>query len=162
LVACENNQMRAEYNYDYTDHRITKLVAPRRSLSGSTKGGRDGMAFTSVLYTGRHFEVREHEQPTKFVFNGPTRVARLIGSLSGTRRIQRIRVYSGWNLLSLWVAATNALAQLQAVPASDPSCWKWNGAAAGWLPVAMSETLPAGTVLWLRSTIDSSISIIGA
>jgi hypothetical protein len=36
----------------------------------------------TTLYVGKHFEVRDHDQPTKYVFNGDTRIARITGSLS--------------------------------------------------------------------------------
>src|SRR5437879_4948892 len=58
---------------------------------------------TATIYVGQHFEVRDHDQPTKYVFNGPTRVAEITGSLSANTRIQRLRLYPGWNLCSIAV-----------------------------------------------------------
>ena len=44
------------------------------------------------LVHGKHFEVRDHDQPTKYVFNGASRVAATTGSLSTNTRIQRLRL----------------------------------------------------------------------
>lgn len=64
-------------------------------------------SFTTI-YVGKHFEVREFDAPTKFIFNGDTRVARVTGTLSPNQRVQRLRVHAGWNLLSVAVAAERA------------------------------------------------------
>src|SRR5437764_12888839 len=56
---------------------------------------------TTTIYVGRHFEVRDHDQPTKYVFNCATRVASITGSLSSNPRIHRLRLYPGWNLCSI-------------------------------------------------------------
>src|SRR5213076_3526141 len=89
---------------------------------------------TTTIYVGRHFEVRDHDQPTKYVFNGATRVASITGSLSTNTRIQRLRLYPGWNLCSLAVTASDALQQLNSLSASGGegqaevvrSAFKWN------------------------------------
>src|SRR2546426_12088170 len=89
---------------------------------------------TATVYVGRHFEVREHDQPTKYVFNGATRVATIIGSLSTNSRIQRFRLYPGWNLLSLAVTALNAREQFNSLSASGgegqgevvSAAYQWN------------------------------------
>ena len=36
----------------------------------------------TTIYVNKHFEVRDHDQPTKYVFHGNTRVAHITGSLS--------------------------------------------------------------------------------
>jgi hypothetical protein len=64
-----------------------------------------------VLYPNLHFEVREHDAPTKSIFNGATRVAQATGSLRSNPRVQRLCVYPGWNLCPSSVTATNALCQ---------------------------------------------------
>jgi hypothetical protein len=53
----------------------------------------------TTFYVGKHFEVRDHDAPVKYVFNGNTRVARVTGSLSTNERIQRLRLRAGWNLV---------------------------------------------------------------
>jgi len=57
----------------------------------------------TTLYVGKHFEVRDHDAPVKYIFNGQTRVARVTGSLSANERIQHLRLRAGWNLTSLAV-----------------------------------------------------------
>jgi hypothetical protein len=71
LVAVEDDTMRAEYRYDFTDRRIIKKVwckpatnAPPANLNAQS---------SAVIYPGKHFEVREHDEPTKYVFSGDTR-----------------------------------------------------------------------------------------
>src|SRR5688500_5295595 len=58
----------------------------------------------TTLYVNKYFEVRDHDQPVKYVFSGDTRVARVSGSLSTNTRIQRLRLHSGWNLCSVAVS----------------------------------------------------------
>lgn len=36
-----------------------------------------GANMTTIIYEGRRFEIRDHDQPTKYVFNGSTRVAEI-------------------------------------------------------------------------------------
>jgi hypothetical protein len=66
---------------------------------------------TSTIYVNRHFEVRDHDAPVKYVFSRDTRVARVTGSLAETARTQRLRIQAGWNLLSIAVELKNALYQ---------------------------------------------------
>ena len=49
----------------------------------------------TTIYVGKHIEVRDHDAPVKYVFNGNTRVARATGSLSANERIQRLRLRAG-------------------------------------------------------------------
>src|SRR5205814_5603577 len=68
----------------------------------------------AVLYPDKYFEIREHDAPTKYVWNGNTRVARVTGSLNTNQRLQRLRLWPGWNLCSVAVTAANVLQQLRA------------------------------------------------
>src|SRR4030095_12254392 len=81
-------------------------------LSVSAALAMDGTSVTTTVYVGRHVEVRNHDKPVKYVYQGENRVARISGSLTSTPRIQRLRLYQGWNLVSLAVESTNALEQL--------------------------------------------------
>src|SRR5207249_11339189 len=93
---------------------------------------------TTTIYVGRHFEVRDHDQPTKYVFNGATRVASITGSLSSNTRIQRFRVYPGWNLLSLAVTANNAREQFNSLSGSGTevisAAYQWKPQAGDYTP----------------------------
>lgn len=171
LVGVENSEMRAAYTYDYTDRRITKRVTWKpgyplpsgttNSLSASGGEGRGEVA--TVSYINKYFEVREHDAPTKYVWNGNTRVAHVNGSLSANLRVQRLRVWRGWNLVSLAVTATNALAQLSALhsPVLE-SAFRWNPIARAWESVSSNDTLPAGAVLWLHASANAALTVTGA
>src|SRR2546422_3605980 len=113
---------------------------------------------TATVYVGRHFEVRDHDQPTKYVFNGATRVASITGSLSTNTRIQRLRLYPGWNLAAMTVTGP--------FPASEgdvlSAAYQWNGSTGNYSPVNAGETLSAGTVLWLKAKTNATVAILGA
>jgi RHS repeat-associated protein len=183
LVRVEDDAMTAEYAYDFTDRRILKRVIPKvgtRSTASPQSGaagtnsvlpeisnGGDAVERvpTTVLYPGKHFEVREHEQPTKYVWNGGMRVARVTGSLSANERVQRLRLYPGWNLVALAVNSTNAVAQLKA--ASSPgaslieSIYQWNPDSKDYRELIGTEALSAGAVLWLKSSDAANVSLKG-
>jgi RHS repeat-associated protein len=163
LIAVESSEMRAEYTYDYTDRRIIKRVAKKKSPSAPGDEGRGEVE--SVLYPDRYFEVREHDAPTKYVWNGNTRVARVTGSLTTNQRVQRLRLWPGWNLVSLAVTATNALKQLAdgtSVPGSLRAAFKWDVATNGWDTVTANATLPASTVLWVEMATNATLTVTGA
>jgi RHS repeat-associated protein len=177
LIAVENDTMRAEYTYDYTDRRIVKKVTPKVSLSPSGGEGQgEGAQSTTdngpltTIYVNKYFEVREHEQPTKYVWHGETRVARVTGSLSSNARVQRLRVFPGWNLVSLAVSSTNTLRQLTSLSASGvegqgevvSAAYKWNPQNEDYSLFAATEDLPAGTVLWLKTPGQATLRLTGA
>jgi RHS repeat-associated protein len=117
----------------------------------------------STIYVNKYFEVRDHDAPTKYVFNGDTRVARITGSLSANARVQRLRVYPGWNLCSLAVTAINTFSQLST---SNPqltieALYKWSPQTSNFVSVAVSETLASGTVLWLKASDTATLNVTG-
>jgi RHS repeat-associated protein len=119
----------------------------------------------TTVYVNKFFEVRDHDQPTKYVFQGETRVARVTGSLSKNNRIQRQRLHRGWNLLSLAVAAPDALHQITNARSSvitAKSVFQWKPGGPTWQPIAGGETLSAGTVLWCYATTNTTLAITGA
>ncbi len=166
LVALENTEMRADYTYDFSDRRITKKVfwkhgEPTTNTNQPAPFNHQPST-TTVTYVGKHFEVREHEAPTKYVWNGNTRVARVTGTLSPNTRLQRVRVAAGWNLISVAVTAPNTLFQLSNLHSPILSlAYKWDQAGQTWLSVSSSETLPAGSVLWLSATTDATLRVTG-
>ena len=81
-----------------------------------------GGSVTTTIYVGRYFEVRDHDQPTKYVFNDSTRVAEITGSLSSNLRVQRLRLYSGWNLCSVAVNGPFPASGAEAISAA----YQWN------------------------------------
>jgi RHS repeat-associated protein len=188
LVAVENDQMRADYVYDYTDRRIRKRVLPKdlvgtRSTASPQFSSRSAPAHqpapvaeeggeaverapTSVLYVKKFFEVREHEQPIKYVWNGGSRVARVTGSFSANERVQRLRLHPGWNLISLAVSSTNTAAQLKSTaPPGEPLIqliYQWNPASKDYRELNGTEGLAAGTVLWLKASDTGTLSLKGS
>jgi hypothetical protein len=162
LVAVANAEMQAEYTYDYTDRRVMKRVwpPPPRPSVGSGAGGEG----TSGLYVDKYFDVRDPDVPVKYIWNGNTRVARATGVLASNPMVQRLRVCPGWNLLSLAVTAPHVMRQLtDAAPGDAPLflAFRWMPATLSWAEVATRETLPAGTVLWLRATTNATLTVTG-
>lgn len=147
LVEVEDDTTRAEYRYDYADRRIVKRVWPKIPSAGPHP--------TTTIYPGLHFEVREHDQPVKYVFNGAARVARVTGSLSTNTRIQRLRLYPGWNLCSVAVGGAT-------LPAGfESAAFRWNASGNNWVVVSAGEVLATGAVLWLHSTTGTTLALTG-
>ena len=161
LVRVEDESMRATYTYDYKHRRILKQVWPKNTTNSP---GSTAFQPWTVAYVNKFFEIREHDAPTKYVWDGKVRVARVTCSLNANLRIQRLRVWTGWNLVSLAVTATKALQQLAG---SSPSvleillCRRWEPAAWNWVSVSAEDTLKAGSVLWLRANTNASLTVTG-
>ena len=115
-------------------------------------------SITTTIYVNRQFEIRDHDQPTKYVFNGATRVAQITGSLSTSYRVQRLRLYAGWNLCSLAVSGS--------FPASAAgtllSAYQWRPESGSYSQVTLGQTLAAGTVLWLEASSNSLVTVLGS
>lgn len=158
LVALEDATMRAEYTYDFTDRRITKRVGKKASPAPPLVA-RVGYAY-STIYVGKHFEVREFDAPTKYVFNGETRVARVTGTLSPNQRVQRLRLHAGWNLVSVAVTAAHGGAQLGATGKTE-GIHRWNPLGRSFVAVTPEETLEAGTVIWVKTSSDTTLRVMG-
>ena len=152
LVALEDAAMRADYVYDFADRRVTRRV--------TAKAGATNLQSFTTTYVGSHFEVREFDAPTKYVFNGDVRVARVTGTLSANTRVQRFRVATGWNLLSLAVTAANGGAQL-AAGGNTLAQYQWNPTTADWVVVNPAQTLPAGAVLWVNAATNATLRATG-
>ena len=138
-------------------------VAPGSPTCGSASGGAE---VATTVYVGRHFEMREHDQPVKYVFHGGVRVAHITGSLSANVRLQRWRLQTGWNLVSLAVTATNLDGQLRQF-ANGPgplvqALYRWQPDAANYRPVLGGETIQAGSVLWLRARTNAVVTVAGS
>src|SRR6185503_8539260 len=99
---------------------------------------------TIVIYVNKYFEVRENEAPTKYVWNGDARVGKAAGSLSNNRRLQRFRLFPGWNLCSFAVTAPNALLQLTTrrgkANIALNAAFKWHSTSSAWVPMTLNET----------------------
>lgn len=125
-----------------------------------------GAEVATTVYVGRHFEVRDHDQPVKYVLNGDVRVAHITGSLSSNARLQRWRLQNGWNLVSLAVTATNVEGQLQRFAnGPDPvvqALYRWQPGPTNYRPVLAGETVQAGSVLWLQARTNAVVTLAGS
>jgi RHS repeat-associated protein len=149
-------------------HRpLTILAIAVAALGANGRAAAAGAEVSATVYVGRHFEVRDHEQPVKYAFNGETRVARLTGSLSSRQRLQRIRLHTGWNLIALAVTAPDLLAQCQPFPLGDGTTpllleiYRWQPSTAEYRAVTGGETVAAGTVLWWHARTNGVVAVLG-
>lgn len=156
LVLAESEEMRAEYVYDHTDRRIVKRVEWKNPTRAD--GTKPVAPVTHVVYVDKHFEVRDNDVPTKYVWNGETRVARVTGTLSPNVRVQRIRVHAGWNLVSVAVFAPKAFVDQSAVV---EEVYRWRPGTLDWVAVSLTDAIPAGTVLWVRARRDATLRASG-
>jgi RHS repeat-associated protein len=158
LVQVDNATMRAFYTYDYTGRRISKKVFRKVGTTPET------FPDLTTLYINKFFEVREGGQPTKYVFNGDTRIARIIGTLNpAAQRVQRIPLSTGWNLIALCVDAPDAATQLGI--GTDPAltqAFRWDAQSTDYIPITPATPLPVGTILWLNTTAHRSLSLQGS
>ncbi|MCW5550967.1 MAG: VCBS repeat-containing protein [Verrucomicrobiae bacterium] len=161
LIVVENGKMRAEYAYDYTDRRIMKRVWKKNSLSAP--GGEGRGEVESVQYINKFFEIREHDSPVKYVWNGDTRVARVTGTLTpSAERQQFLRLHPGWNLASINVGNAQAQLDLANQPLLQTAVfWTNNSPGGEFLPITAATPLPAGTVAWLRVTGECVLTLTG-
>ena len=130
------------------------------ALASSALAVQNGSLATTI-YVSRHFEVRDHDQPTKYVFNGETRVAEVTGSLSANLRVQRLRLYPGWNLCSLAVSGLLPISGGTNPGDILSSAFRWKVTVQNWTPVTNNEVLAAGTVLWLKAKTNATLAILG-
>jgi RHS repeat-associated protein len=159
LVAVENDEMRAAYTYDYTGNRIIKDV----TYKPGSENAKNNDPRITTLYINKYFEVREHDVPAKYVWNGNTRVARVAGSLNTNFRIQRLRLWRGWNLCSL--AVTGSLFPFVKEGHGEEviqSAFRWSSTTQGWESMATDTTVPAGTVLWLKASTNATLTVTGS
>jgi RHS repeat-associated protein len=157
LIAVENEIMRTTYTYDYTDRRISKKVWRKNNNQ------LDESPLRTTVYVNKYFEVREGNQPTKYVFNDKTRVARIIGSLDiSSKRIQRFQLFKGWNLISFAVDTNDSGKQLGiGIDENIEVAFRWLPDQKKYDLVDEKTPLPKGSILWVRVKNDAVFFIIG-
>jgi RHS repeat-associated protein len=139
---------------------VVALCAPeRRSVAKASD-------VSTTVYVGRHFEVREHDQPVKYVLSADTRVARITGSLSPSERIQRLRLRTGWNLLSLAVRTVDLPGQIQMNDDDSAAplllaAYRWQPSTGDYASIEPGETVSAGSILWLHARTNRVIAVRG-
>jgi RHS repeat-associated protein len=137
-----------------TPATILSIVALQVAAIGHEAAGNDGV--TTTVYVGRHFEVRDHDQPVKYVFAGETRVARITSSLSAVRRIQRLRLWTGWNLCGIAVEGARFPTNTEIV-----ATFLWNPTTKDYTTLAANQPLSAGSVVWVKANANVVASIVG-
>jgi RHS repeat-associated protein len=158
LVAIEDDTLRAVYTYDYGGRRTVKRIF------GKNPGGVVlPQPDETTLYTGKHFELRNPNQPTKYIYDGDVRIAKTTGALDGlAKRIQRYQIHEGWNLISLGVETADAAGQLgvSTNPAID-AAFKWTPQREEYVELTTSTSLPRGSIVWIYANADTVLHITG-
>jgi len=168
LVRVETDTMRAEYTYDYSGRRIAKKVWEMASPPSVPGASFALFPSTTTVYVNQHFEVRDFDQPVKYLWNGSSRVARVIGALSpAAERLQWVRVFEGWNLLSLAVESASSALQIATqlgtgTGPSDVVAYRCDDPSGIYQAVMTSDPLPAGCPFWLESAVGTVLLIQGA
>ncbi|HAM73307.1 MAG TPA: hypothetical protein DCM86_16865 [Verrucomicrobiales bacterium] len=150
LVRVEGPLGTTEFGYDHAGVRVWK-----RHVPAAGAGVPDRVV---ILYPSRYFEVRDGEQPVKYVWNSEQRVARVVGSITqGSLRVQRLRLVPGWNLVA---AAVGVGPGWETNPGADSiqGLVRWDASAQGWIPVAKGNPVPAGEVLWMHSSVPQTFA----
>ncbi len=153
LVGVETDAMHAHYVYDYTDRRVVKTVTTEGAESpGTTEPGQ-----SATIYVDQYFEVRD-DQPVKYVYAGIRRVARVTGTLNAeARRIQRLKLASGWNLVGIAVQSDSGLSGVEGL---GKAC-RWDPQAKIWVAYSMVSPLQAGDILLLQSDAPALMNLVG-
>ncbi|MEQ8818920.1 MAG: SpvB/TcaC N-terminal domain-containing protein [Sumerlaeia bacterium] len=164
LYALDDGDRRADYRYDYSDRRISKLV---RTLDaqGSVDANQPS---TTTLYVDRLFEYREGDHPTKYVFFGDERVARVTGTLApGRSRVQNLRFEAGWNLATPVVEPKAGLTAANVfgygTPGSPVSAvFRYDGSKFRYIELQPGDRVVPGEGYWVHSAGAHARSITGA
>ena len=162
LIAAENEKMRAEYVYDYSNRRVTKEVYWKDMLpffEGSFSDiNRELFANTATHYINKYFEVREYDSVVKYVWNGDTRISRITGTLGSETRFQHLRLFPGWNNVCLAIGG-NFQALDPARNLNIESCvWLSRDGLVG---VSADTLLPVGSILWVFSGKHCTLVLAG-
>ncbi len=148
----------ARYTYDYADSRVIKRV-----WDLDAEGAPLPESLETTHYIDDNFEVREHEQPVKYVWAGEVRLARVVGMLNeAPTGTQSISVAAGWNLFAVELDAPDTAAQLGiGSDARILNCLRWNGETKQFDGAASDTELPAGIVCWLESAEAFTLELQG-
>jgi RHS repeat-associated protein len=158
LVYFESPSVRANYGYDHAGRRVTKGVEYKTAQGAHAAG-----SVERTLYPFRDFEIRPRRQPTKYVYLADRRVAEVTGTLSsGPERVQRLALAVGWNLIAIAVEAQDAEAQLGLGGGSLAEALLWNAQSRTFDSWQSGVPIPAGSVLWIRSTAPVNIALHGS
>lgn len=120
---------------------------------------------STTVYIGDHFEVRDHDQPVKYVFDGETRLARVTGSLSRKEQLQRFRLRSGWNLIAPAIHVTDFRAQLERSAPSPgglaEAVFLLRAQTGEYVSLSAGQPVSAGSVVWVRARTNAVVALLG-
>lgn len=154
LTMTRGVETEAEYSFDSADRRVWKKV-----VSPSAKGG---SSVSAVVYVSPSFEVRSHEECIKYVTVSGNRIARTSQWFTSNHveRIQRVRVYPGWNVLT---TVLDLPAEFQVLaPPLEGGQWALLDALSGsWKSLTPGTAVPAGSILGVRSPRATMLSLRG-
>lgn len=158
VLEIEDAQMRVEYAYNFDGRRARKRVWTKDS-----EGARALDPTDTVTYVDRHFEVRAHGQPVKYVYSGGQRIAKITGTIDDTAdRTQWLRLREGWNLFSLAIDAPDAATQLGAgFPSGVQALFIANGVTGEVSQADSSTPLPPGSILWAYTETPLTLPVTG-
>lgn len=144
LVRYQKGSVEARYTYDYTNRRITKLVA-------------QGKQVDQTLYVNQYFEYRPNRAPIKYVFDGATRLAQVTDTLDPSRpRVQRIWLFEGLNLLTMAVQTFRSATELFG---PDARVYEWTGKE--YRQVAGGALVPLARPLWVEVPSARVVAPVG-
>ncbi len=154
LTTAENDSMRAEYRYDHTDRRVSKKVTSKGA------GGVLAERSTTTLYINRYFEIRDHESPVKYVWQGNTRLVRASGGIDpSVLPLQWLHLRAGWNLVSV-SASAESRAKLLGDDRFTAISW-WDDGNGSWRGLAATASPPDAFVAWIHSNVPAVVTVRG-
>ncbi len=156
LIALEDDDFRAAYQYDYSGRRISKRVDWKTAGTGHNAGDVE-----VTLYPRREFELRNPSQPTKYVFLNGERVAEVTGTFDATaERTQSVALDQGWNLFG--TAVEGDADDAARLTGSGLLSFVYDRTTQGYLPLDPANGLPAGSILGIFAPAATARAIKGA
>ena len=149
LVHYADETASGDYRYDYAGRRVSKVSSPV---------GAPRPPPTGTLYVSRLFEVRPHDEVVKYVFADGERIAQITGRLNATNRLQRLRLFPGWNLGSLTLDVPHLTGNLGE---SVDGVRVWNALTKTFDEIGSAGSAAHGSVLWVHSLAATTVPLSG-
>lgn len=157
IVQADGPTFRALYTYDFDGFRLL-----RRVWKKLPDGSIEKTPTTFVQYIGDYYDIREGEDPIKYVYDGEDTLALVRGSMDATApRTQRFLASEGWNLFAMAVSAPDAMLQLAADGGTADSIFLIDPLSNQPVAATADSQIPPGTPFWLWSPASKSFSVTG-